>query len=160
MKIKICEAVDLKPTDFSTRHSMMGATKNPQPIDPYIAVDVDDLHIARTTTKPKTFKPRWDEEYTAEVHSGQNLGLTVFHDAAIPPDEFVANCTVAFEDLASKPNTSDIWVSLFVYLLNYLTVFVAIMVTYSLKFVYYDDHEVLHDGVRKYVNDMSVQFAW
>ena len=120
MKIKICEAVDLKPTDFSTRHSMMGATKNPTPIDPYIAVDVDDVHVARTTTRQKTFKPKWDEEYTAEVHNGQNLGLTVFHDAAIPPDEFVANCTVAFEDLASKPNKTDIWVCLLDPLLFYL----------------------------------------
>ena len=109
IKLKICEAVELKPTDFATRHQV-GVNKSLSLIDPYISVDVDEVHIAKTTTKPRTFKPTWNEEFTTEVHHGQQIGLTVFHDAAILPDEFVANCTVAFEDLADK-QTSDIWVS-------------------------------------------------
>ena len=109
IKLKICEAVDLKPTDFATRHSV-GVNKSQAALDPYISVDVDEVHVAKTTTKLRTFKPTWNEEFTSEVHHGQQIGLTVFHDAAIPPDEFVANCTVAFEDLADK-QTSDIWVS-------------------------------------------------
>lgn len=110
MKLKICEAVDLRPTDYSARFSM-GATKKDMEaaLDPYIAFDVDELHIARTTTKGKTSKPVWNEEFTAEVHNGQNFGLTVFHDAAIPPDDFVANCSLSFQDLK---NQSDIWIDL------------------------------------------------
>ena len=104
LKLKICEAVDLRPTDFATRHS---SSKNLQLIDPYITVDVDDNPVARTTSKPKTFKPVWNEDFTAEVHNGQIIGITVFHDAAIPPDEFVANCSLAFEDLKQ---TADVWV--------------------------------------------------
>ena len=108
MKLKICEAVDLRPTDYSARFSM-GATKKDMEaaLDPYIAFDVDELHVARTTTKGKTSKPVWNEEFTAEIHNGQNFGLTVFHDAAIPPDDFVANCSLSFQDLK---NQSDIWV--------------------------------------------------
>jgi hypothetical protein len=106
VKLKICEAVELRPTDFATRHQM-GGSKDVRPIDPYLCVEVDDVHIARTTSKPKTTRPVWNEEFSHEVHNGQQIGFTVFHDAAIPPDEFVANCSLLFEDLKSQ---SDIWV--------------------------------------------------
>ncbi|ELU08618.1 hypothetical protein CAPTEDRAFT_99905 [Capitella teleta] len=109
MKLKIYEAVDLRPTDFATRHQV---NRNLQLIDPYISVDIDEVPYARSTTKQKTFKPSWNEEFTVEIHNGQSVGLTVFHDAAIPPDEFVANCTIALEDLVGKKEPSDIWVDL------------------------------------------------
>lgn len=111
LKIKICEAVDLKPTAFSTR-LQMGSTKEKasQMIEPYVNIDVDEVYVAKTTTKPKSVKPQWiwNEDFTSEVHNGQNVNLTVFHDAAIPPDEFVANCTIPFDDVKEK---CDIWVS-------------------------------------------------
>ncbi|KAF4516849.1 hypothetical protein B566_EDAN006244 [Ephemera danica] len=81
-----------------------------QPIDPYVMVDVDENHLDRSTTKPKTFDPVWNENFTTEVQNAVNLGLTVFHDAAIPPDDFVANCSIPFEDLSHRDH-SDIWVS-------------------------------------------------
>jgi novel protein kinase C epsilon type len=108
VKLKVCEATDLRPTEFATRHQM-GLNKTPAAIDPYISIDVDEIHVARTTTKQRTFKPVWNEDFTTEVHNGQMIGLTVFHSATIPPDEFVANCTVALEDLLGKSAT-DIWV--------------------------------------------------
>jgi len=37
------------------------------------------------------------------------MGLTLFHDATIGPDVFVANCSIQFEDLTSS---SDIWIDL------------------------------------------------
>lgn len=47
--------------------------------------------------------------------NAKNIGLTVFHDAAIPPDDFVANCTIPFEDLAHRDKEQqDFWVRLFV----------------------------------------------
>ena len=109
VKLKVCEATDLRPTEFATRHQM-GLNKTSAAIDPYIAIDVDETHVARTTTKQRTVKPVWNEDFTTEVHNGQAIGLTVFHSATIPPDEFVANCTVALEDLHGK-SASDIWVS-------------------------------------------------
>ena len=112
MKLKICEASDLKPTDFSLRLNMgKGKGKNMQLIDPYVSVDVDELNVARTSTKQKTFRPSWNEEFTSEIHNGQMIGITVFHDAAIPPDEFVANCSVAFEDIVAQQK-NDFWVSM------------------------------------------------
>ena len=109
IKLKICEAVDLKPTDFATRHSM-GSAKSVQLIDPYISVDLDDKPTTRTTTKVKTFKPIWNEDFTVDIHDGTTVGLTVFHDAAIPPDDFVANCTLALDELVGK-SILDVWVS-------------------------------------------------
>ena len=79
--------------------------------DPYIAVDIDEIQIARTQTRQRTLSPVWNEEMNTKVHSGENINFTVFHDAAIPPDEFVANCKVPFEDIVGK-KTSDIWVML------------------------------------------------
>lgn len=108
VNLKLCEAVDLKPTDFSMRHV---TGKTPQLIDPYVAIDVDEIHLARSTSKTKTFKPVWNEDFTSEVHDAKNLGLTVFHDAAIPPDVFVANCSVPFDDLLGRGH-SDIWIDL------------------------------------------------
>lgn len=110
MKVTVSGAEDLRPTDFATRHQMGIIAKTQQTtIDPYCAIDVDEIPVARTLTKPKTFRPVWNEDFVTEVHSGQNIGLTIFHDAAIPPDEFVANCSIAFEDIADK-HLSDIWV--------------------------------------------------
>jgi len=79
--------------------------------DPYVAVDVDEIQIARTQTRQKTLSPVWNEEMSTKVQSGENINFTVFHDAAIPPDEFVANCKVPFEDIVGE-KTSDFWVML------------------------------------------------
>lgn len=110
VKLTIREAVDLRPTDFATRHAVGPAKNSMQVLDPYISIDVDEIYVARTSTKGKTFKPTWNEDFTTEVHNGQSLGLTVYHDAAIPPDDFVANCTLPFGELLKQ--TSDIWVSM------------------------------------------------
>ncbi|KAK7104052.1 calcium-independent protein kinase C-like isoform X2 [Littorina saxatilis] len=109
MKLKLCEAVELRPTDFSTRFVSMGPSKTPPILDPYINIDIDEVFMARSTTKAKTTKPVWNEDFTSEVHNGQNVNLTVFHDSTIPPDEFVAICTLSFEDLKDK---ADLWVDL------------------------------------------------
>ena len=84
--------------------------------DPYVAVDIDEIPVARTLTQQKTLSPVWNEEMTAKVHGGENINFTVFHDAAIPPDEFVANCKVPFEDIVSE-KTSDFWVTFVMWLL-------------------------------------------
>ena len=68
------------------------------------------VHSPQSSTKQKTFRPSWNEEFTSEIHNGQMIGITVFHDAAIPPDEFVANCSVAFEDIVAQQK-NDFWVS-------------------------------------------------
>lgn len=114
LKLKICEAMDLRPTEYATRHANVGKQQT-MLIDPYVAVDVDEIHVDRSSAKQKTFKPVWNECFTTDVHNGQNLGLTVFHDAAIPPDDFVANCTISFDELLnsskeSGKNESDVWV--------------------------------------------------
>lgn len=65
----------------------------------------------RSSTKPKTFDPTWNETFTHEVTGAKNIGLTVFHDAALTQDDFVANCTIPFEDLAHRDKEQqDFWV--------------------------------------------------
>lgn len=66
----------------------------------------------RATTRPKTFDPVWNEQFVHDVTNVSNINLTVFHDAALPPDDFVANCIISFEDLMqSETAVQDLWVS-------------------------------------------------
>ncbi|KAK2708104.1 calcium-independent protein kinase C-like [Artemia franciscana] len=109
IKLKVCEALDLQPTDYQKRLNV--GLGNSISLDPYLTVDIDELHLFKTTTKNKTFSPSWNEEFSIENQSGLVLGFTIFHSTAIPPDEFVANCNVSFEDLVDKSN-SDIWIDL------------------------------------------------
>ena len=110
MKLKLIEAHDLKPTDYSTRHGVVSS----KTIDPYISVDVDEIHIFRSRTVNKTFRPAWNEIVTETLSDASNLTLTVFHDAALSDDVFVANCNISIEELFNgirNEGKNDIWVS-------------------------------------------------
>lgn len=112
LKIKIGEAVDLKPTAWALRHAV-----GPKPqtflLDPYIALNVDDSRVGQTTTKQKTNSPAWNEEFITEVHDGRKLELSVFHDAPIGYDDFVANCVVQLEELLHSSSTHfEDWIDL------------------------------------------------
>lgn len=132
IKVRVIEAADLRPTEWSTRFnslttSVVGTVPKPgggggtsssssssaaasYSLDPYVSVDVDEYHVGTTATKTKCSNPKWDEEFTSEIHNGEQLGFTVFHKTAIPPDDFVANARIAFEDLSKQINR--FWVSM------------------------------------------------
>ncbi|XP_026134914.1 protein kinase C epsilon type-like [Carassius auratus] len=98
LKIKVCEALDLKPTAWSLRHAV-GPKTQTFLLDTYIALNVDDFRVGQTSTKQKTNSPAWHDEFVTEVHDGRRIELSVFHDAPIGYDDFVANCTIQFEEL-------------------------------------------------------------
>ncbi|CAM4725454.1 unnamed protein product [Leuciscus chuanchicus] len=98
LKIKISEALDLKPTAWSLRHAV-GPKTQTFLLDTYIALNVDDFRVGQTSTKQKTNSPVWHDEFVTEVHDGRKIELSVFHDAPIGYDDFVANCTIQFEEL-------------------------------------------------------------
>ncbi len=98
LKIKICEALDLKPTAWSLRYAV-GPKTGTFLLDTYIALNVDDFRVGQTSTKQKTNSPVWHDEFVTEVHNGRKIELSVFHDAPIGYDDFVANCTIQFEEL-------------------------------------------------------------
>ncbi|KAM7361163.1 protein kinase C isoform 1-T3 [Cochliomyia hominivorax] len=114
LQIKVCEASGLRPTDFQKRHNLtFGKLADEQLIDPYVSIDVDDNHFDRSTTRPKTFDPVWNEQFVHDVVNAKNINLTVFHDAALPPDDFVANCIIPLEDIMQhENNVPDLWVNL------------------------------------------------
>ncbi|KAH8416690.1 hypothetical protein KR222_007074 [Zaprionus bogoriensis] len=114
LQIKVCEASGLRPTDFQKRHNLtFGKLADEQLIDPYVSIDVDESHFDRSTTRPKTFDPVWNEQFVHDVNNARNINLTVFHDAALPPDDFVANCIIPFEDLMqSESGVPDLWINL------------------------------------------------
>ncbi|XP_056466270.1 protein kinase C epsilon type-like isoform X1 [Gadus chalcogrammus] len=98
LKIKIREALDLKPTAWSLRHAVGPKTQTFM-LDTYIALNVDDSRVGQTSTKQKTNSPAWNDEFKTEVCEGRKIELSVFHDAPIGYDDFVANCTIQFEDI-------------------------------------------------------------
>uniref|UniRef100_M4A1N5 Protein kinase C n=1 Tax=Xiphophorus maculatus TaxID=8083 RepID=M4A1N5_XIPMA len=112
LKIKICEALDLKPTAWSLRHAV-GPKTQTFLLDTYIALNVDDSRVGQTSTKQKTNSPTWNDEFTTEVIDGRRIELSVFHDAPIGYDDFVANCIIQFEDiLHSGSKHYENWIDL------------------------------------------------
>ncbi|KAK5854372.1 hypothetical protein PBY51_015447 [Eleginops maclovinus] len=112
LKIRIREALDLKPTAWSLRHAVGPKTQSFL-LDTYIALNVDDSRVGQTSTKQKTNSPAWNHEFCTEVHEGRRLELSVFHDAPIGCDDFVANCIIQFEDiLHSGSKHFENWVDL------------------------------------------------
>ncbi|KAM3605668.1 uncharacterized protein V6R79_002656 [Siganus canaliculatus] len=101
LKIRIREALELKPTAWSLRHAV-GPKTQTFLLDTYIALNVDDSRVGQTSTKQKTNSPTWNDEFTTEVHDGRKIELSVFHDAPIGYDDFVANCTIQFEDILNN----------------------------------------------------------
>lgn len=70
LKIKVVEAENLKATNYATRHSsFVGAIR--ASLDPYIALDIDELHFAKTKPRAKTISPEYNEEFETDVHNGQ-----------------------------------------------------------------------------------------
>ena len=104
LRVRVIEGADLKPTDFLTRNPLGPRLMT---LDPYVTVDVYEVEFGRTTIKQKTLSPKWGEEMSSEVVNGQMLGLTVYHSSSLPPDDYVANTTLTFDQL--KPDL-DTWV--------------------------------------------------
>ncbi|XP_077522615.1 calcium-independent protein kinase C-like [Amblyomma americanum] len=117
VKLKICEAVDLQPTDLIARYANVLCSSVEQVlVDPYVTVSVDDMFMSRSSTKQRTLKPVWNECFAAEVHGVRSLGFTVFH-SALHSDDFVANCSVAFDELLNLAKEqgsgeTDVWIDL------------------------------------------------
>ncbi|NXS13035.1 KPCL kinase, partial [Neodrepanis coruscans] len=105
LKVRIGEAVGLQPTRWSLRHSLF--RKGYQLLDPYVTVSVDQVRVGQTSTKQKTNKPTYNEEFSATVTDGHQIELSVFHDTPIGYDDFVANCTLHFHDLLRSAGPSD-----------------------------------------------------
>ncbi|KAG5276776.1 hypothetical protein AALO_G00109610 [Alosa alosa] len=114
LKVRVGEAVDLKPTSFSKRHSIRPSVKS-NLMDPYIVAKVDDVKIGQTVTKSKTNSPTYNEVLCAQISDAKVLELAVFHDTPIGYDDFVANCTFQLEDMMDTANTRQTfegWVAL------------------------------------------------
>ncbi|KAK1881943.1 Protein kinase C epsilon type [Dissostichus eleginoides] len=97
LKVRVCEAVDLKPTPWALRHAV--GKSGSFLLDPYLALNLDHTRLGQTATRTKTNSPAWHQEFCTEVREGRSLELSVFHDAPIGYDDFVANCTIQLEDL-------------------------------------------------------------
>lgn len=131
IRIKLCEASGLRPTDLQTRLKNMSFLKPEDPLlDAYVSIDVDDNILLRSATVPKTYDPVWNEYFTQDVQEANQLGLTVFHDAVIE-DLFVANCKLSFSELIQREISEDqeFWVCIRFKLFYYTSV---ILYTYYL----------------------------
>ncbi|XP_077121681.1 protein kinase C eta type isoform X1 [Ranitomeya variabilis] len=113
LKLKIGEAVGLQPTRWSLRHSVF--KKGSAFLDPYITINVDECTIGKTTVKHRTNKPTYNEEFCVTISEGSKMELAVFHDTHIGYDDFVANCTLSFQELLRNCGPTDFfegWIDL------------------------------------------------
>ncbi|XP_055041885.2 protein kinase C, eta, b [Misgurnus anguillicaudatus] len=111
LRLRIGEAVNLKPTTFSTRHTLQRKSH----LDPYIVVKVDNVILGQTETKIKTNRPTFNDEFCPYISNGKELELAVFHSTPIGYDDFVANYRIQLEDLLTSSNTRQTfegWVNL------------------------------------------------
>uniref|UniRef100_A0A8D3C2D5 Protein kinase C n=1 Tax=Scophthalmus maximus TaxID=52904 RepID=A0A8D3C2D5_SCOMX len=95
LKVRVCEAVDLKPTPWALRHAV--GKSGSFLLDPYLALNLDHTRLGQTATRTKTNSPAWHQEFCTEVRERRSLELSVFHDAPIGYDDFV-NGTRHYED--------------------------------------------------------------
>ncbi|XP_037098153.1 protein kinase C eta type isoform X1 [Syngnathus acus] len=107
IQLRIGEAVDLKPTTVSRRHSRIFMKSASTTLDPYIVLKVDDVKVGQTRTKQKTNSPTYNEDFSFSVRDAQHVELAVFNDTPIGYDDFVANCTIRFGDLTKTANTGE-----------------------------------------------------
>lgn len=121
LKITVGGAKELQHTNFMTRLNLgtsetAGKKDAHSPmLDPYVAIDVDEVSIERTSTKSKTKEPTWNETFTTDLlRNAGEVGFTVWHDSTMPPDDFIANCRVSLSDLIDKEDQPlhDLWVDL------------------------------------------------
>ncbi|KJH50331.1 kinase domain protein [Dictyocaulus viviparus] len=124
LRVRVLEAKGLRPTEWSRRFSQNETVSVclwfeihdiaiiSAALDTYVNVDWDEYHVGTTAVRAKTNEPRWNEEFVAnDVHSGRAVGFTVFHNCVMPPDDFVANTRIPFDDLKIG-SVNDIWVDL------------------------------------------------
>jgi len=110
LKVTVVGAADLQHTKYMTRFE----EKKKPDLEPYVAVDVDEVFVERTL-KQKTREPEWQESFDTDLlRSAEEIGFTVFHNATVPPDDFIANCKIPLSELIEKENqpVHDIWVNL------------------------------------------------
>ncbi|XP_065833095.1 protein kinase C-like 1B isoform X2 [Oscarella lobularis] len=108
LHVKILEASALKPPTIPG-----GITLTT--IDPYVRVSYDDIFLEQTKSKDKTTNPLWNEEIEGELYRAENLEITVFHKSLVPPEPFVANVSIPFEEILSgceKSHFQDYWLEL------------------------------------------------
>lgn len=105
LKVTVCSAKDLQETKFMKRLGGDAAAESSDmtKLCPYIAINVDEELVERTSTKQKTRIPEWNETFSTDLlRSAEEIGFTVFHDATVPPDDFIANCKLPLSDLIEK----------------------------------------------------------
>lgn len=99
LKITVIEAENLKATNYATRHSsLVGATR--ANLDPYIALDIDDVHFAKTKPKQKTVGPEYKEEFETDVHNGQVSTRVIL----LPSELVIQNFNIPPSEIYFKSN--------------------------------------------------------
>jgi novel protein kinase C epsilon type len=107
LKFKVLEASDLKPPTLPGGIVLSS-------IEAYVVVSIDDILYGQTKPKDKTLSPLWNEEFEAEIYRGEQLQVTLFHNALVGSDPFVASVRVPLEEVldGGRANVRDFWLEL------------------------------------------------
>lgn len=108
--VRVNEGTSLKPTAFIKRLPGLGSSQ----LDTYVEINIDDHVIGKTSTKPKSLSPVWEEEFSDQVHNGVNMAFRIFHDASVGEDDFVADAQLSFKQIIEKEQSGykEFWLDL------------------------------------------------
>ena len=105
VKLRVLEAIELQAANVRSQFNVGYLTS----IDPFLQVNVDDENVARTCPKTKTFSPQWNEDFSLKVHNAKIVSATVFHNATVGPNPFVATVNVPLQEIIEE-GQPDLWV--------------------------------------------------
>eukprot|EP00045_Choanoeca_perplexa_P013320 m.150710 g.150710 ORF g.150710 m.150710 type:complete len:687 (-) comp16319_c0_seq2:228-2288(-) len=102
MRVTIARAETLKLPATSTRKT----------IDPFIILQLDDKVLGRTSAKPKTENPIWEESFETTANLATTLELIAMSKATVK-DLFLASLQVPlFECIEGDSGNADLWFEL------------------------------------------------
>eukprot|EP00092_Neocalanus_flemingeri_P021150 GFUD01022924.1.p1 GENE.GFUD01022924.1~~GFUD01022924.1.p1 ORF type:complete len:664 (+),score=141.22 GFUD01022924.1:113-2104(+) len=98
--IKVVSAESLP----DTVESKFTSNKDVPQLNPYVNIQIDEIDVAKvgigTSAQKHTLNPTWnhvcDEIY---VDFGEMISFTVYHNAVVKPDDFIANCNIPISSL-------------------------------------------------------------
>ncbi len=106
----------MPPLTGVLRLTVVGAAGLPLPdvlgnrlkqIDPYCVLSIDEVAVARTTAKPATQAPVWNEQFETTTLRGRVLEIGIFHKELVGEGRFVASVVVPLPECFEE-NTADV----------------------------------------------------
>jgi len=105
---KICIKVVSAENLPDTVESKFTANNSSPQLNPYVNIQIDELDAAKVFPQKSTLNPVWNHECRdIAVDFGETISFTVYHDAVVKPDDFIANCSIPIFSLLETKDAHE-----------------------------------------------------